>query len=272
MTKQPRRARTATTARRPRPGARLARVPSGSRERAALAAERLAWVHEQRSDLDFRNMYELAIATILAAQTTDVTVNALTRVLFARYPDARALAAADLHDLEEILRPVGYFRAKARTILAAGQTLTDRFAGVVPATIDELVTIPGIGRKTASAVLAAGLGEPAIVTDRHVMRVATRLRLVSEEDPEKIERQLARLLPRERWTGFSMRMTLHGRYVCLARRAECERCVLNDFCPSSSTRDRTPEDRLRLSLSLRGTRSSPERPQSGTVEEASAED
>jgi endonuclease-3 len=259
VTKQTRPARASG---KPRP----ARLPPGSRERAELAAERLTWVHEQRSDLDFRDMYGLAIATLLAAQTTDLTVNAITRRLFERYPDPRALARADLPDLEEILRPVGYFRAKAKTIQAAGQVLTERFGGEVPTTIDELVTIPGIGRKTASAVLAAGLGEPAIVTDRHVMRVAARLRLVSEEDPEKIERQLARLLPRDRWTGFSMRMTLHGRYVCLARRAECERCVLNDFCPSSSTRSRTPEERLLLSLSLRGTRSSPERPLSGLAE------
>lgn len=267
MTRQARPRRKAATSGKPRPGPRLARVPPGSRERAALTAERLAWVHEQRSDLDFRNLYELAIATILAAQTTDVTVNALTRLLFERYPDARTLAGAALADLEEILRPVGYFRAKAKAIQAAGRALTERFDGEVPATIEELVTIPGIGRKTASVVLAAGLGRPAIVTDRHVMRVAARLRLVSEEAPEKIERQLARLLPRERWTGFSMRMTLHGRYVCLARRPECERCVLNDLCPSSSTRSWMPAERLRLSLSLRGTRSSPERPEGGTVEE-----
>jgi endonuclease III len=258
--------RPAAAARKRRTAPRLARVPPGSRQRAELAAERLAWVHDQRSDLAFRNMYELAIATILAAQTTDVTVNTLTRVLFERYPDASSLGTAGLPDLEEILRPVGYFRAKARTIQAAGQTISDRFEGSVPTTIDELVTIPGIGRKTASVVLAAGMGQPAIVTDRHVMRVAERLRLTSEQDPDKIERQLARLLPPERWTGFSMRMTLHGRYVCLARRAACERCVLNDFCPSSSTRTWAPEERLRLSLSLRGTRSSPDGPR--TLESA----
>jgi endonuclease-3 len=228
-------------------------------------------VHDQRSDLVFRNLYELTIATILAAQTTDVIVNGLAGALFERYPDAEALAGADLSELEVILKPVGYFRAKARTIQAASLALRERFGGSVPTSIEDLVTIPGAGRKTASAILAAGLGTPAIVTDRHVMRVAQRLRLVSEEEPDRIERQLARLLPREAWTGFSMRMTLHGRYVCLARRAACERCVLNDFCPSSSTRSWAPVDRLRLSVSLRGTRSSPDGPRSALTVDAAQE-
>lgn len=230
--------------------------PAGAKSRARQAVDRLAWVHPATSELEFANAYELLVATILSAQTTDRGVNQVTRGLFARYPDPAALAAAWLSDVEAVLHPIGFFRAKARTILAAGRDLVERHGGKVPANMTELLSIPGVGRKSANAVLVVAFGVPGIVTDRHVIRVAQRLELVADAEPESVERQLRRILPRKDWGPFSLRMTRHGRYVCVARRPRCARCVLNDFCPSSTTGSWPAEERLRLSFSLRGTAAS----------------
>jgi endonuclease-3 len=225
-------------------------VPRGARTRALLTVDRLARVHPARTELEFADPFQLLVATILSAQSTDVRANQLSAALLERYPDAAALADARLEDVEGIIRPVGFFHTKARTLQAAARVLVERFDGAVPSTMPRLLAIPGMGRKSANMVVGLAFGRPGIVTDRHLMRVAHRLRLVSESEPDRIERQLARLVPREDWTDFSLRMTLHGRHVCVARRPLCQQCVLNDFCPSSSTRGWPAEARLALSLSL----------------------
>ncbi|MGH7919311.1 MAG: endonuclease III domain-containing protein [Candidatus Dormibacteraceae bacterium] len=207
-------------------------------------------MHAARPALLFRNPYELLVAIILSAQTTDRRVNELTPALFSRYPNPDALAGATLWDLESLLRPIGFYRIKSKTIRSACRALVERYGGTVPTSMADLLTLPGVGRKTANAFLVAGLGQPGIVTDRHLIRVAGRLALVDETEPERVERMLMRLLPRRAWGSFSLRMTLHGRAVCLARRPRCERCVLNDFCPSSTTRDWPTERRLALALSF----------------------
>lgn len=229
----------------------LGPAPRGSRARARLAAERLAWVLPARSVIEFESELQLLVAVVLSAQSTDRMANRLARELLERYPGPAELAAADLPEVERILRPIGFYRAKSRAVVAASRALLDREGGALPRTLDELVTLPGIGRKSASAILVIGFGLPAIVSDRHLIRVAGRLRLVSAPVPLTVERQLKRLLPSEAWTPLSLRMTLHGRRTCLARRPVCGSCVLNDFCPSSATTDWPMERRVALALSLR---------------------
>lgn len=175
------------------------------------------------------------MAVVLSAQSTDRRANALARVLLMSYPQPAALAAADPAEVERLLRPIGFFRTKSRSLIAASRMLVERYGGRVPGSMEELLSLPGVGRKTANAILGVGFGVPAVTTDRHLIRVALRLHLVSDSSPESVEAELKALLPRSKWTPFSLRMTLHGRYVCLARRPLCERCVLNDFCPSSTT-------------------------------------
>jgi endonuclease-3 len=177
--------------------------------------------------------------------------NRLASTLLERYPAPAALAAADPAEVERILRPIGFFRTKARELIAASRLLEVRYGGHVPRSTVELLTLPGVGRKTANAILGVGFGDPAVITDRHLIRVARRLRLVSSTAPSAVEAQIHRLLPHKGWTPFSLRMTLHGRYVCLARRPLCERCVLNDFCPSSSTAGWPMEERRRIVLALK---------------------
>lgn len=226
------------------------RLPVGAGPRARLAAERLTWVHPARSELSFENHFQLLVAVILSAQSTDRMANRLASTLLERYPGPAALAAADPAEVERILRPIGFFRAKAHALIAAGRLLELRHGGQVPGSMDELLTLPGVGRKTANAILGVGFGAPAVITDRHLIRVARRLRLVSSAAPPVVEAQVHRLLPPEDWTHFSLRMTLHGRYVCLARRPLCDRCVLNDFCPSSSTASWPMEERRRIALTF----------------------
>jgi endonuclease III len=228
------------------------RTPRGARHRARLTAERLAWVHQARSDIVFESSFQLLVGIVLSAQSTDRMANQLMPELLVRYPGPETLAAADPADVERLLRPIGFFRAKTRALMAASRVLLERYGGQVPHTIAELLTLPGIGRKTANAILGVGFGVPAVVTDRHVIRVAGRLRLVAGIAPELVEAQLRHLLPRPDWTPFSLRMVLHGRYVCVARRPLCEQCVLNDFCPTSTTAPWPIEQRRKLSLSLAG--------------------
>jgi endonuclease-3 len=227
-------------------------LPRGSQRRARLAGERLAWVYPARSEIEFDGPFQLLVATILSAQSTDRMANRLAKLLLGRYPDARALASADPNEVERILRPIGFFRTKTRWLIASSQALVQRHGGHVPVSMPELLTLPGIGRKSANAILATGFGTPGVVTDRHLIRVAGRLRLVSAIRPELVEGQIQRLLPRRDWTPFSLRMTLHGRHVCVARRPRCEQCILNDFCPSSTTANWPKKARLELSLSLAG--------------------
>jgi endonuclease-3 len=187
-------------------------------------------IPEPRVELNHRSPLELLIATILSAQCTDQRVNQVTPALFKRFPTARHYAAANPVELESMIRSTGFYKAKTRSIIACGKALTERFQGQAPATMEELVTLPGVGRKTANVILGACFEQPAVVVDTHVKRVAQRLGLTSSEDPDQIEQDLQRLMPPEQWTAASQRLLLHGRYVCLARRPRCEQCVIYADC------------------------------------------
>jgi endonuclease-3 len=201
-----------------------------------VTVERLRDIYPAATELEHHSPFEMLIATILSAQTTDKSVNLVTPKLFAKYPDADALAAADPADVEAIIKPTGFFRQKARAIISAARQLVERYGGEVPPKLEELVTLPGIGRKTANVILGVAFGIPGFAVDTHVTRLSNRLGLVSTRDPVKIERYVTKMVPPPEWTGLSLRLILHGRRVCVARRPRCEECVLNDFCPSSSVR------------------------------------
>jgi len=207
---------------------------TAKRTRALLAVERLKPVYPAATELDHANPFQMLIATILSAQTTDRSVNAVTPRLFARYPDAQSLAHADPRAVERLIKPTGFYRVKAKTIVAASRALVERFGGQVPGSMDELVTLPGVGRKTANVVLGVAFGVPGFAVDTHVIRLTNRLGLTRSRDPLKIEAEVTKLIPEEEWTGFSLRLILHGRRVCMARRPDCPGCVMNDFCPSST--------------------------------------
>jgi endonuclease-3 len=183
-------------------------------------------------ELDFSSPLELLVATVLSAQTTDRTVNQITPVLFARYRSAADYAAADRAELEKILQPTGFFRAKAASLIGLGQALCDRFGGVVPGRMADLVTLPGVGRKTANVVLGNAFGVPGITVDTHFARLARRFRWTAQTDPDKIERDVAALFPRSEWTILSHRLIWHGRRVCHARRPACGACGVARWCPS----------------------------------------
>jgi endonuclease-3 len=208
------------------------RTPAG---RARETARRLAEEYpEALCELDHRNPFELLTATILSAQTTDQRVNLVTPKLFARFPTPDALAAADPADVEDIIRPTGFYAAKTRSIVGMAEGLVERFGGVVPTRLEDLVTLPGVGRKTANVVRSVAFGLPGLPVDTHVGRLSRRLGLTVEEDPVKVEHVLNGFLPASQRGDFSLRMILHGRRVCDARRPRCEVCVLADFCPSAA--------------------------------------
>ncbi|MGH7902626.1 MAG: endonuclease III [Candidatus Dormibacteraceae bacterium] len=221
---------------RKRAAARLMRPPPprGARKRAATTVERLAEMYPAACELEHRGAFQLLVATILSAQTTDRRVNEVTPHLFRRYPTALDLAAADPARVEELIRPTGFFRNKTRAIIACARALVERFDGEVPSSMEALVTLPGIGRKTANVILGVAFDIPGFPVDTHVNRLGNRLRLVATRDPEKIEAQVCAMVPAREWTGLSLRLILHGRRVCAARRPRCEVCALNDFCPSST--------------------------------------
>jgi endonuclease III len=181
------------------------------------------------TELRYSNAFELLVATILSAQTTDVGVNAVTPALFARYPDAASLAAADAADVEALIKKTGFFRQKARSIIGMSQALVDGHAGQVPPSMDDLVRLPGVGRKTANVVLGHALGVPGLPVDRHVLRVTNRIGLAQSEDPEVVEAQLCAVLPRKIWTLASDTFILHGRRVCNPKPL-CDRCAVRDDC------------------------------------------
>jgi endonuclease-3 len=207
-----------------------------ARDRALLAVERLKPVYPAVSELAHVNAFQMLVATILSAQTTDRSVNAVTPKLFAKYPDAAALAHADPSTVEAIIKPTGFYRVKAKTIIAASAALVERFHGEVPPRIEDLVTLPGVGRKTANVVLGVAFGIPGFAVDTHVARLTRRLGLTKSTDPVKIEADVTKLIPPSEWSGFSLRLILHGRRICVARAPRCPECVLNDFCPSSTVR------------------------------------
>ena len=208
-----------------------------------MTVERLRDIYPAVTELDHQNPFQLLIATILSAQTTDRSVNLVTPVLFGRYPTAFDIAAADPAELEVILKPTGFFRTKTRSIIAASRKLVELFGGEVPPRMDDLTKLPGIGRKTANVILGAGFGIPGFAVDTHVTRLTNLLGLVKTKDPVKIEAYVTKMVPPEEWTNLSLRLILHGRRICIARRPKCEECVLNDFCPSSLTRPRAKRKR-----------------------------
>jgi endonuclease-3 len=205
------------------------------RQRAAEILARLRQTYpEVRLALDFQTPLQLVMATVLAAQCTDERVNQVTPALFRRYPTARDYAAADLAELEEMVRTTGFFRNKARALKNLGTALAAEHGGEVPASLELLVALPGVGRKTANVVLgnAFGLNE-GVAVDTHVQRLSRRLFLTEETDPEKIERDLMAVLPREEWTRFALLLQDHGRKICKARKPECAICPVADLCPSA---------------------------------------
>jgi endonuclease III len=182
--------------------------------------------------LDHRNPFELLVATILAAQCTDERVNIVTPALFARFPDPRAMAQAEISELETLIRSTGFFHNKAKSIQGAARTLARDFPRRFPDRMEDLLALPGVGRKTANVILGTCFSVPSIVVDTHVKRLARRLGLAGSEDPEEIERELQALIPEKDWTAFSHAVTFHGRRCCYARKPEHERCPVRALCDS----------------------------------------
>ncbi len=220
--------------------------PRSPRQRALAAVSALKELYPAVCALSHSNPLELLVATILSAQTTDERVNQVTPELFRRMRTAADYAGADLAELEELIHPTGFFRAKARNLVGMGQVLLERFEGEVPRTMEELVQLPGVGRKTANVVLGVGFGIPGFPVDTHVTRLANLLGLVRTRDPVKIEAEVCRMVPKEEWSGFSLRLIQHGRQVCVARRPRCALCPMSGWCPSAVV---SPQ----RSLSGRGT-------------------
>jgi endonuclease-3 len=206
-------------------------------------AEQYPYAH---AELDFRSPFELVIATVLSAQTTDVLVNQITPLLFARYPDARRMAEADPAELEAIIKPTGFFRAKARNLLALCTRLVDEYDGEVPGRLEDLVTLPGVGRKTANVVLGNAFGIPGITVDTHFGRLARRLGWTESDDPVRIESDVAVLFEPKDWTMLSHRVVFHGRRVCHSRKPACGACAVANWCPSYGMGETDPEKAKKL--------------------------
>ena len=213
-----------------KPARRVTRRPKPDRLEAVLRT--LAELYaETATALDFADPLQLTVATILSAQCTDKRVNLVTPALFARYPTAADFATAKPAELERLIQSTGFFRNKAKNIRAACRLIVDRHGGQVPGTLDELVALPGIGRKTANVVLGDAFGVPGITVDTHVGRLSRRLGLTVHADPVKVERDLMKWVPQPEWTRFSHRLILHGRQVCSARKPKCDDCRLSPHCP-----------------------------------------
>jgi endonuclease-3 len=211
--------------------------PRSPKGRARVVADRLAAEYPGTATelcaLRHRNPYELLTATILSAQTTDERVNLVTPDLFAKYPTPHDLAAADPADVEELVRTTGFFRNKTRSIMGMATALVERFGGEVPHRMSDLVTIPGVGRKTANVVRSVAMGEPGLPVDTHVLRLSARLGLTAHTDPVKVEHDLNPMVRATERGALSLRLILHGRAVCKARTPRCDVCVLADICPSA---------------------------------------
>ncbi|MFB7668845.1 endonuclease III [Kitasatospora sp. NPDC056138] len=197
-------------------------------------------------ELDFDSPFELLVATVLSAQTTDLRVNQTTPVLFAKYPTPEDMAAAVPEELEEIIRPTGFFRAKARSLLGLSAAVRDRFDGEVPGRLEDLVTLPGVGRKTANVVLGNAFGVPGITVDTHFGRLARRFGWTAEEDPEKVEAAVAEIFPKSEWTMLSHRVVFHGRRICHSRKPACGACPIASLCPSYGVGETDPEKAQKL--------------------------
>ena len=210
------------------------RTPKGrAKEVVRRLAEEYPGSARELCALDHHDAFQLLTATILSAQTTDVRVNLVTPALFARYPTPEDLAGADPHDVEEIIRSTGFYQNKTKSVMGMAQGVVERFGGHVPSAMEDLVTLPGVGRKTANVVRSVWFGQPGLPVDTHVTRLAARLGLTDEKDAVKIEFALNAMVPPAERGALSLRLILHGRRVCIARAPACEICVLEDLCPSS---------------------------------------
>jgi len=189
---------------------------------------------EVECPLIYRNTFELLIAVILSAQCTDAAVNKATPALFRRFPDPISLSRASTVEIEPLIRTLGLYRAKAKSLQRCAQQLVEEFNGEVPATMEQLTRLAGVGRKTANVILGHAFDIPGIAVDTHCKRLSRRLGLTRQLDPTKIERDLSRILPASEWTGFSHRLIIHGRRVCFARKPACEKCALGELCPSNT--------------------------------------
>jgi endonuclease III len=218
----------------------MAKAPPERAKRAREVRRRLEEaMPAPRVELDFADAWQLLVATILSAQSTDKNVNRVTPELFARYPTPQALADAPQEAVEEVVKSTGFYRNKAKAIRAASRALVDEHGGEVPRTMDEMLELPGVARKTANVVLGSAYGiATGMVVDTHAGRVAKRLELTEHTDPKKVERDLCELFPQESWIDMGHRLVLHGRYVCTARNPACPSCLVADVCPSRGTGDR----------------------------------
>ncbi|MEV7530544.1 endonuclease III [Streptomyces hydrogenans] len=229
--------------------------PSGGRTESRLGMVRrarrinreLAEVYPYaHPELDFRNPFELLVATVLSAQTTDLRVNQTTPALFARYPAPEDLAAAVPEEVEELIRPTGFFRAKTKSIMGLAAALRDEHGGEVPGRLEDLVKLPGVGRKTAFVVLGNAFGVPGITVDTHFMRLARRFRWTESDDPVKIEAEIAEIFPKSDWTMLSHRVIFHGRRICHARKPACGACPITHLCPAYGEGETDPEKARKL--------------------------
>ncbi len=213
--------------------------PRSPKGRARVVADRLAEEYPGTATelcaLDHSNPYELLVATILSAQTTDERVNMVTAAVFAKYPRPADLAAADPAELETIIQSTGFFRNKTRSLMGMAAALVERFDGEVPHRLSDLVTLPGVGRKTGNVVRSVALGEPGLPVDTHVLRLSRRLGLTAQTDPVKVELELNPMVRADERGALSLRLILHGRRVCTSRKPRCDACVLADICPSAFT-------------------------------------
>jgi len=209
--------------------------PRAAKTRAGIVDERLTELYpEAECELDHETPFQLLVATILSAQCTDVRVNLVTPFVFAKWPTPQALAGADRGEVEEVIRSTGFFRAKTNSLLGMAQRVCDTFGGEVPRELDDLTTLPGVGRKTGNVVRSVAFDLPGLPVDTHVGRLSRRLDLTQEDDPVKVEHTLSSFLAPDRWGRFSLRLILHGRRVCVARKPRCQDCVLADVCPSAA--------------------------------------
>lgn len=216
--------------------ARIVRTRAAQKTRALEVYDRLREAYpDARCSLDFTNPLELMVATILAAQCTDERVNIVTKSLFPRYPDAASYVRAPQEELEEAIRSCGFYRNKAKSIRNACAALVERFGGRVPETMEELLTLDGVGRKTANVLLCECAGTPGIVVDTHCGRLARRLGFTKAQDPDKVEQDLMKLLPSDKWRMFSHSLVFHGRAICHARGPRCSQCPVADLCPFPDT-------------------------------------
>ncbi|TLQ48269.1 endonuclease III [Streptomyces marianii] len=231
-----------------------AQAPAGKPESRLAMVRRARRINRELADvypyahpeLDFLNPFQLLVATVLSAQTTDLRVNQTTPALFAKYPTPEDMAAAAPEELEELIRPTGFFRSKAKSLLGLSRVLRDDFGGEVPGRLEDLVRLPGVGRKTAFVVLGNAFGVPGITVDTHFMRLARRWKWTEQEDPVKIEAEIAEIFPKSEWTMLSHRVIFHGRRICHARKPACGACPITHLCPSYGEGETDPEKAKKL--------------------------